>query len=62
MAGYVVVSPTPYFGQTDPSGAFTIDNLPDGKYNLVTWHEGKKQQIKSVNVSGTARVNFELEN
>jgi hypothetical protein len=39
-----------------------VDNLPDGKYNLVTWREGKKQQIKSVNVSGTARVNFELEN
>lgn len=62
MSGYVVVSPTPYFAQTDPSGAFTIDNLPDGKYNIVAWHEGKKQQIKSVNVSGTAKVDFDLVN
>lgn len=62
MSGYVVVSPTPYFTQTDTGGAFTIENVPDGKYNLVAWHEGKKQQIKSVNVSGTANVDFDLVN
>lgn len=60
MSGYIVVSPTPYFTQTDASGNFKIDNVPDGKYNIVAWHEGMKQQSKSVNVSGTATADFAL--
>ena len=62
MAGYVVVSPTPYFALTDPSGTFTIDNVPDGNYRLVAWHEGKKQQSKAVNASGTTNIDFDLAN
>jgi len=60
MSGYVVVSPTPYFAKTDASGNFKIENVPDGKYNLVAWHEGMKQQNKSVDVSGTGKVDFAL--
>jgi len=60
MSGYVVVSPTPYFAQTDASGNFKIENVPDGKYNLVAWHKGMKQQSKSVDVSGTGKVDFAL--
>lgn len=62
MAGYVVVSPTPYFALTDSSGTFTIENIPDGNYNLVAWHEGKKQQGKAVSVSGTTKIDFDLAN
>src|ERR1700726_3232211 len=29
MAGYIIVSPTPYFTTTDKSGAFKIENVPD---------------------------------
>ena len=53
MSGYIVVSPTPYFAQTDASGNFKIDNVPDGKYSLVIWHEGAKAQTKPVTVAGT---------
>ena len=60
MSGYVVVSPTPYFAQTDASGNFKIENVPDGKYNLVARHEGMKQQSKSVDVSSTGKVDFAL--
>ena len=58
MAGYIVVSPTPYFAQTDASGSYKIENVPDGKYNVVAWHQGVKQQVKPVAVSGKGQVDF----
>jgi plastocyanin len=60
MAGYIVVSPTPYFAETDASGNYKIDNVPDGKYNVVGWHEGMKAQTKSVDVAGAAKADFTL--
>lgn len=58
MAGYLIVSPTPYFAETDGGGNFKISNVPDGKYNVVAWHEGTKQQSKSVDVAGSGKVEF----
>ena len=60
MSGYLVVSPTPYFAETDASGNYKIDNVPDGKYNVVAWHEGMKTQTKSVDVAGTGKADFTL--
>lgn len=60
MSGYIVVSPTPYFAETDASGNFKIDNIPDGKYNAVAWHEGMKPQTKPVDVAGTGKAEFTL--
>ena len=60
MAGYIVVSPTPYFAETDASGNYKIENVPDGKYNVVAWHEGMKTQAKPVDVAGTGKVEFTL--
>lgn len=60
MSGYLVVSPTPYFAQTDASGNYKIGNVPDGKYNVVAWHEGSKQQSKPVDVAGTGKADFTL--
>src|SRR5260370_15290176 len=42
MAGYVVVEPTPYFALTDKSGAYKIENVPDGSYTVTAWHERDK--------------------
>jgi plastocyanin len=58
MSGFLIVSPTPYFAQTDAAGNFKIDNVPDGKYTVVVWHEGSKLQRTSVDVSGTGKVDF----
>ena len=58
MSGYLVVSPTPYFAETDSSGNFKISNVPDGKYTVVAWHEGTKQQTKPVDVAGSGKVEF----
>jgi plastocyanin len=60
MSGYVVVSPTPYFAVTDKSGEYKIENVPDGSYNVVAWHEGSKEQSKAVAVSGDTKADFTL--
>ena len=60
MAGYVVVVPTPYFAVTDKSGAYKIENVPDGSYTVVAWHEGAKNSSKPVTVSGDTKADFTL--
>jgi plastocyanin len=60
MSAYIVVVPTPYFAVTDATGAYTIQNVPDGSHNVAVWHEGMKQQSKQVNVSGTTTADFTL--
>ncbi len=60
MSGYVVVSPTPYFAVTDKSGEYKIENVPDGSYSVVAWHEGAKNSTKPVAVSGDTKADFTL--
>jgi plastocyanin len=60
MAGYIVVAPTPYFVTTDKSGAYKIENVPDGSYTLTAWHEGAKGQSKPVTVAGDSKADFTL--
>ena len=60
MAGYIIVSPTPYFVETDDSGSYKIKDVPDGSYTLAVWHEGAKNQSKPVTVSGGAKADFML--
>src|ERR1700745_509722 len=60
MAGYLVVSPTPYFAATDDRGNYKIKDVPDGSYTVVAWHEGAKNQSKPVTVSGGAKADFTL--
>ncbi len=60
MSGYVVVGPTPYHALTDKSGNYKIENVPDGQYNVVAWHEGAKSQSKAVAVAGDGKADFTL--
>ena len=60
MSGYLVVSPTPYFAETDSAGTYKIDNVPDGKYNVTAWHQGAKQQTMAVTVAGAGKADFAL--
>jgi len=60
MAGYVIVSPTPYYATTDKSGSFKIENVPDGGYTVTVWHEGAKGQSKPVAVAGDTKADFTL--
>ena len=60
MSGYIVVVPTPYYAETDKSGAYKIENVPDGSYTVTAWHEGAKNQSKPLNVSGDSKADFTL--
>ena len=60
MAGYLIVSPTPYFAVTDETGNYKIKDVPDGSYKLVVWHEGAKNQSIPVTVSGGGKADFTL--
>jgi len=60
MAGYLVVTPTPYSAETDDAGNYKIKDVPDGSYTLVVWHEGAKSQSKPVAVAGGGKADFAL--
>lgn len=58
MAGYIVVSPTPYFAETDAQGNYKIADVPDGDYSVVVWHEGGKPVSKKVSVKGETKADL----
>jgi plastocyanin len=60
MSGYVIVTPTPFYAETDASGSFKIADVPDGSYTVTAWHEGFKNQSKPVTVKGDTAVDFTL--
>jgi plastocyanin len=60
MSAYLVVVPTPYFATSDQAGNYKIENVPDGSYTVVAWHEGSKNQSKPVSLSGNTKVDFTL--
>jgi plastocyanin len=45
MSAIILVLPTRHFAVTDASGAFRLDDLPDGSYELVAWHERSRLEV-----------------
>lgn len=60
MEAFVVVVPTPYFAVTDKTGAYSIEDLPDGTYTVKAWHPKLKEGSREVTVSGATQADFEL--
>jgi plastocyanin len=60
MSAFIVVSPTPFFAETDDAGNYAIKDVPDGSYKLVVWHEGAKEQRREMTVSGSAKADFTI--
>ena len=60
MSAYLVVVPTPYFATSDQAGNYKIENVPDGSYTVIAWHEGAKNQSKPVSVAGDTKADFTL--
>ena len=50
MTAYFVVTPHPYFVKVNDDGSFLMEDVPPGKYTLVSWHEyfGTKEQTIQV--------------
>jgi len=60
MSAYIVIVPTPYFATSDQAGNYKMENVPDGSYTVTAWHEGAKNQSKTVVASGESKVDFTL--
>jgi hypothetical protein len=63
MSGYIVVQEHPYYAKTDTRGAYTIDAIPPGTYELRVWHELLAAQESSVIIEPglTVTADFELD-
>ena len=60
VSGFIVVSPTPYYAETDANGEYKIENVPEDDYSVTSWHEGMKPQSKPLTVSANTRADFTL--
>lgn len=60
MEAFVVVVPTPYVAVTDKSGAYVIENVPDGDYTVTVWHPKLKETSRQLTVSGVTAADFEV--
>jgi len=60
MSGFIIVTPTPFYAESDASGSYKIADVPNGSYSVTAWREGMKVQTKPVTVSGDATLDFAL--
>lgn len=56
--GYVLAFAHPYHTVSDASGAFLLDEVPAGRYQLALWHEklGGRRQLVEVRAGETLRL------
>ena len=61
MQAVIRVDVHPYHAVTDESGAYRIDGVPEGRYQIEVWHERLGSREAEVEVEGgaTAIVNVE---
>jgi plastocyanin len=57
MTGTIVVSPSPYFAETDTAGNYSIKDVPDGTYKATLWDKGKATTV-TVTVKGDTKLDF----
>ncbi len=50
MRAYVYAAKNPYVAVTDEKGKFEITDIPPGKYEVMVWHEGFGEVVKTVEV------------
>jgi plastocyanin len=63
MSGWIVVTDNVFLGVSGADGAFTLTDVPAGKYMLEAWHEklGKTTQTVDVRPGETANMTFEFQ-
>lgn len=62
MSAVVLVLPNPFFASPDDSHRFTIDDVPEGDYTIVGWHERIRPITRKVHVTAgqTTSVDFNI--
>ena len=58
MAAWIFVMDHPFFAVTDENGSFEIKGLPPGEYTFEAWHEEFGDQRVSLEIDGSAELNF----
>lgn len=63
MNAWVVVTDHPYVAVTDETGAFRMDEVPPGTYDVKLWHEtlGEQQAKVTVKPGEAAVLDFKVE-
>lgn len=52
MRAVIVVTPNAFFARPDADGRFELKDVPQGRHELVIWHERCEEQRRIVDVSG----------
>jgi len=60
MSAAIIVSDSPYFAVTDEHGAFSVDGLPLGDYELEVWHERLGAKTRRLSVSGDSVISLDV--
>ena len=60
MSAFIIVTPTPYYAETDAAGHYRIANVSDDSYTVMAWHEGYMTESRAVTVAGNAVADFAL--
>jgi len=56
MAATILVTPNSWAARVDPSGAFTLNDVPPGSYTVVAWHKAVGTVRKTINVGEGANT------
>jgi len=62
MEAWILVLQNTYSAITDKDGAYTISDVPPGKYNVIAWHERLKNKNQEIVISEAeiTTLNFNL--
>jgi hypothetical protein len=62
MGAWWISQEHPYYALTDTHGAYTLDDVPPGTYNLEAWHEtlGKVTRTVTVPPKGVVEATLEM--
>ena len=61
MGGWIFVAGNPYYSVTGGDGAFSLADVPAGKYQVQIWHEKLGTQTKEVEVKDGDTVKLDVE-
>lgn len=60
MNAFILTVQNPYYAITDKTGAYTINDVPPGKYTLTSWHEKLKSVGQEIEVKDGATTTVDL--
>jgi plastocyanin len=60
MGAFIVVVDTPYYSVADPKGAFTVKDVPPGKYVVHGWHESNQVFEQEMTIGSGTRLDITL--